>query len=144
MVTYSYSPARQGRPGWHIECSAMAHAVTKQFGGGRLDIHSGGVDLKFPHHENEVAQSEAFLDSPQWANYWMHAGHLHIDGRKMSKSLKNFITIQDALKDVRGARRPATAACVVLLVVLVWSGGGVTMRAVTMRACSTHRGRCDC
>lgn len=85
----------KGRPGWHIECSVMASDV----GGSQLDIHSGGVDLCFPHHDNELAQSEAYFDNDQWVNYFMHNGHLHIQGQKMSKSLKNFITIQDALKD---------------------------------------------
>eukprot|EP00127_Corallochytrium_limacisporum_P007373 Clim_evm10s249 gene=Clim_evmTU10s249 len=82
-----------GRPGWHIECSAMATDIL-----GTLDIHTGGVDLKFPHHENEMAQSEAYLDNKQWVNYFLHSGHLEISGRKMSKSLKNFITIQEALE----------------------------------------------
>jgi cysteinyl-tRNA synthetase len=63
-----------------------------------IDIHSGGVDLKFPHHTNEIAQSEAYYQKPQWVNYFLHTGHLHIDGLKMSKSLKNFISIQELLK----------------------------------------------
>ncbi|WAQ92545.1 hypothetical protein PtA15_17A26 [Puccinia triticina] len=83
-----------GRPGWHIECSVMASAVL----GDAMDIHSGGVDLMFPHHDNEMAQSEAYHNCPQWVNYFIHTGHLHIEGLKMSKSLKNFITIGDALK----------------------------------------------
>ena len=121
----------RGRPGWHIECSAMACSVL----GAAIDIHSGGEDLAFPHHENEIAQADAFYSrgghggesegggcigccggdgaprpssspsSPppgpfhrqQWVNYWLHAGHLSIDGLKMSKSLKNFVTIKDAL-----------------------------------------------
>ncbi|KAG0142354.1 hypothetical protein CROQUDRAFT_67346 [Cronartium quercuum f. sp. fusiforme G11] len=88
------SPWGSGRPGWHIECSVMAGAIL----GDRMDIHSGGVDLMFPHHDNELAQSEAYHACPQWVNYFLHTGHLHIEGLKMSKSLKNFITIQDALK----------------------------------------------
>lgn len=84
-----------GRPGWHIECSVMASDIT----GEQMDIHSGGIDLCFPHHDNELAQSEAYFDNKQWVNYFMHNGHLHIQGQKMSKSLKNFITIEDALKD---------------------------------------------
>lgn len=84
----------KGRPGWHIECSVMASEVL----GDGMDIHSGGVDLMFPHHDNELAQSEAYHDCHQWVNYFLHTGHLHIEGLKMSKSLKNFITIQDALK----------------------------------------------
>lgn len=85
----------KGRPGWHIECSVMASDIT----GETMDIHSGGIDLCFPHHDNELAQSEAYFDNKQWVNYFMHNGHLHIQGQKMSKSLKNFITIEDALND---------------------------------------------
>lgn len=87
-----------GRPGWHIECSVMASDIL----GENIDIHSGGVDLCFPHHDNEIAQSEACFNHQQWINYFMHSGHLHIQGQKMSKSLKNFITIEDALKDYSG------------------------------------------
>ncbi|KYQ89756.1 cysteinyl-tRNA synthetase [Tieghemostelium lacteum] len=82
-----------GRPGWHIECSAMASDILGQ----QIDIHSGGEDLKFPHHDNELAQSEAYYNNKQWINYFIHSGHLHINGQKMAKSLKNFTTIQDAL-----------------------------------------------
>ena len=85
----------KGRPGWHIECSVMASDIT----GENMDIHSGGIDLCFPHHDNELAQSEAYFDNKQWVNYFMHNGHLHIQGQKMSKSLKNFITIDEALND---------------------------------------------
>ena len=90
------SPWGDGRPGWHIECSAMASSVMP----GHLDIHSGGVDLAFPHHDNELAQAEAFLDHSEhpWVRYFLHAGHVHIAGLKMSKSLKNFISIKEALK----------------------------------------------
>ncbi|KAJ9094788.1 hypothetical protein QFC19_007822 [Naganishia cerealis] len=84
-----------GRPGWHIECSVMASDIT----GETMDIHSGGIDLCFPHHDNELAQSEAYFNNEQWVNYFMHNGHLHIQGQKMSKSLKNFITIEQALND---------------------------------------------
>lgn len=69
----------------------------QELSGGSMDIHSGGIDLRFPHHENEIAQAEAKLDCKQWVNYFLHAGHLHIKGFKMSKSLKNFITIKEAL-----------------------------------------------
>ncbi|KIX10255.1 cysteine-tRNA ligase [Rhinocladiella mackenziei CBS 650.93] len=83
-----------GRPGWHIECSAMASGKL----GRQIDIHSGGIDLAFPHHDNELAQSEAFwADGNQWVNYFLHMGHLSIQGSKMSKSLKNFTTIREAL-----------------------------------------------
>ncbi|KAF2905309.1 hypothetical protein ILUMI_00863 [Ignelater luminosus] len=87
------SPWGRGRPGWHIECSAMASAIC----GPTLDIHTGGVDLKFPHHDNEIAQSEAHFGSREWVKYFLHSGHLTIQGCKMSKSLKNFVTIQQAL-----------------------------------------------
>ncbi|CAJ1448466.1 unnamed protein product [Effrenium voratum] len=89
-----------GRPGWHIECSVMATDINGEY----LDIHAGGEDLKFPHHDNEMAQSEAYLQRSQWVNYFWHAGHLHIEGLKMSKSLKNFITIRQALQ-VHSARQ---------------------------------------
>lgn len=95
---YWESPWGQGRPGWHIECSAMSSCALDRFGGGNLDIHAGGVDLKFPHHENEIAQSEGYQGCKQWVNYWLHTGHLNIKGFKMSKSLKNFITIRQALE----------------------------------------------
>lgn len=90
------SPWGRGRPGWHIECSTVASSVF----GSQLDIHSGGIDLAFPHHENEVAQSEAYHQCGQWGNYFLHSGHLHLKGstEKMSKSLKNYITIKDFLQ----------------------------------------------
>ena len=82
-----------GRPGWHIECSCMA----KKLLGETIDIHAGGMDLAFPHHENEIAQSEA-LTGKKFANYWMHAAFLNVNNQKMSKSLNNFLTARDALK----------------------------------------------
>ncbi|KAL7281481.1 hypothetical protein ACG7TL_004796 [Trametes sanguinea] len=88
------SPWGEGRPGWHIECSVMASAIL----GDNMDIHSGGIDLAFPHHDNEMAQSEAYHNCPAWVNYFIHTGHLHIEGLKMSKSLKNFITIDEILQ----------------------------------------------
>lgn len=88
------SPFGKGRPGWHIECSVMSNSIF----GKSLDIHSGGIDLKFPHHENEIAQCEAH-NLENWVNYFIHTGHLEIEGSKMSKSLKNFITIQELLKN---------------------------------------------
>ncbi|XP_065366774.1 cysteine--tRNA ligase, cytoplasmic [Calliphora vicina] len=88
------SPWGKGRPGWHIECSAMASDVF----GPTFDIHTGGVDLKFPHHDNELAQSEAAFGEAEWVKYFLHTGHLTIAGCKMSKSLKNFVTIQQALQ----------------------------------------------
>ena len=86
-----------GRPGWHIECSAMGCAVL----GERFDIHGGGMDLQFPHHENEIAQSEGALGHP-FVNYWLHNGFLNVDNQKMSKSLGNFFTIRDVLKRFDG------------------------------------------
>lgn len=88
------SPWGPGRPGWHIECSVMASAIF----GENIDIHSGGIDLAFPHHDNEMAQAEAYHDCSPWVNYFLHTGHLHIEGLKMSKSLKNFITIDEILQ----------------------------------------------
>ncbi|MCL2843414.1 MAG: cysteine--tRNA ligase [Oscillospiraceae bacterium] len=85
------SPWGDGRPGWHIECSVMVN----RYLGKTIDIHAGGQDLTFPHHENEVAQSEALNDC-KFANYWMHNGFLSIDNKKMSKSLGNFFTVRDA------------------------------------------------
>ena len=87
------SPWGIGRPGWHIECSVMSTCCL----GNNFDIHGGGPDLKFPHHENEIAQSEAATGS-QYANSWMHAGAVRIDGEKMSKSLGNFFTIREILE----------------------------------------------
>ncbi|MBQ1597427.1 MAG: cysteine--tRNA ligase [Lachnospiraceae bacterium] len=87
---YWESPWCQGRPGWHIECSVMS----KRYLGDTIDIHAGGEDLVFPHHENEIAQSEAANGVP-FAHYWMHNGFLNIDNKKMSKSLGNFFTVRD-------------------------------------------------
>ena len=84
------SPWGQGRPGWHIECSTMSLDIF----GERLDIHTGGVDLVFPHHENEIAQSEGLLGKP-WVGVWAHGEHLMVEGEKMSKSLGNFYTLRD-------------------------------------------------
>lgn len=93
------SPWGQGRPGWHIECSVMASDTLKHVENGKIDIHTGGIDLRFPHHDNEIAQCEAYFDFDQWVNYFIHTGHLHIEGLKMSKSLKNFVKISEALMD---------------------------------------------
>jgi cysteinyl-tRNA synthetase len=83
----------KGRPGWHIECSAMGSELL----GKRFDIHGGGADLQFPHHENEIAQSEG-AHQCQYVNYWMHNGFVRVDNEKMSKSLGNFFTIREVLK----------------------------------------------
>ena len=109
------SPWGKGRPGWHIECSAMASDKL----GSQFDIHSGGIDLAFPHHDNELAQSEAYWHEPghshqhQWVNYFLHMGHLSIAGAKMSKSLKNFTTIREAL--ARGDWTPRGLRIIFLL-----------------------------
>lgn len=91
------SPWGMGRPGWHIECSTMA----KKHLGDTIDIHGGGQDLQFPHHENEIAQSEACNGVP-FARYWMHNGYITVDGVKMSKSLNNFFTVRDIRKEFSG------------------------------------------
>ncbi|CAK4614784.1 hypothetical protein LEN26_010952 [Aphanomyces euteiches] len=92
------SPWGRGRPGWHIECSAMTHHVL----GDSIDVHSGGIDLRFPHHNNEIAQCDGFhhhKPGHNWCGHFVHFGHLYIKGLKMSKSLKNFITIDALLKE---------------------------------------------
>jgi cysteinyl-tRNA synthetase len=91
-----------GRPGWHIECSAMSWKHL----GETFDIHGGGIDLVFPHHENEIAQSRCALHTPVMANYWMHNGFLQVEGEKMSKSLGNFVTIHELLTGWNGYRWP--------------------------------------
>ena len=88
------SPWGMGRPGWHIECSAMSMSILGQ----SFDIHGGGQDLIFPHHENEIAQSEAATGKP-FAHYWMHNGFINVDNQKMSKSLGNFFTVRDIAKE---------------------------------------------
>lgn len=89
------SPWGKGRPGWHIECSVMA----REHLGDTIDIHAGGQDLTFPHHENEIAQSEA-MTGKTFANYWMHNGYINVENEKMSKSLGNFITVTDIRKQI--------------------------------------------
>ncbi len=90
---YWNSPWGRGRPGWHIECSAMA----RHYLGETLDIHAGGVDNIFPHHENEIAQSESIANGPL-ARFWLHSEHLRVEGRKMAKSAGNFFTLSDLTK----------------------------------------------
>ncbi|MEC7416264.1 MAG: cysteine--tRNA ligase [Candidatus Thermoplasmatota archaeon] len=89
------SPWGKGRPGWHIECSAMS----LKYLGEHFDIHGGGVDLKFPHHESEVLQTECHTNHSPMANYWLHSGHLTINNEKMSKSLDNFFLVRDVMKE---------------------------------------------
>ena len=100
------SPWGRGRPGWHIECSAMSW----RYLGETFDIHGGGTDLIFPHHENEAAQSCCAFPGSQFARYWVHNGMLLVNGEKMSKSLGNFTTLRDAL-----ARAPGEAIRLLLL-----------------------------
>jgi cysteinyl-tRNA synthetase len=90
--------ATPGRPGWHIECSAMSWKHLGEI----FDIHGGGIDLVFPHHENEIAQSRCAFHTPVMANVWMHNGFLQVEGEKMSKSLGNFVTIREVLNDWPG------------------------------------------
>ncbi len=89
------SPWGKGRPGWHIECSAMS----LKYLGKQFDIHGGGIDLKFPHHESEVLQTECHTNHSPMANYWIHSGHLTINNEKMSKSLDNFFLVRDVMKE---------------------------------------------
>lgn len=111
------SPWGLGRPGWHVECSAMIEAVSRQFQNTHtFAMHAGGIDLAFPHHTNEISQAEAYHiadaelssatePSAEWIRHWVHTGHLHIDGKKMSKSLKNFESIKDFLSNASVANR---------------------------------------
>jgi cysteinyl-tRNA synthetase len=99
------SPWGKGRPGWHIECSLMA---TRSLGD-QIDLHGGGQDLIFPHHENEIAQSQAKTGKAPFVNVWMHAGFLNVEGEKMSKSLHNFITLKDALDELEAQGHGAAA-----------------------------------
>ena len=114
--------ATPGRPGWHIECSAMAWRHLVQAFETRLacddpkrreifDIHGGGIDLVFPHHENEIAQTCCAFDTPRMANVWMHNGFLQVEGEKMSKSLGNFFTIHELLEPIGRARCCASTCC---------------------------------
>ncbi|MCA9583694.1 MAG: cysteine--tRNA ligase, partial [Myxococcales bacterium] len=97
-----YEELGKGRPGWHIECSAMSLLHL----GAHFDLHLGGVDLIFPHHQNEIAQSEAY-NHEKFVNYWLHCEHLHVEGQKMSKSLGNFYTLRDLLDPAKNASKRA-------------------------------------
>jgi cysteinyl-tRNA synthetase len=105
------SPWGRGRPGWHIECSAMSAA----FLGDVFDIHGGGLDLIFPHHENELAQSRCAHGTSMMANYWLHNGFLEVEGKKMSKSEGNFVTIRELLANWRGRAWPGNAVRLAML-----------------------------
>ena len=87
------SPWGRGRPGWHIECSVMSQSIL----GEKIDIHAGGIDLVFPHHENEIAQSEAKTGESPFVKFWVHGAHMLVDGEKMSKSLHNFYTLSEII-----------------------------------------------
>ena len=112
------SPWSEGRPGWHIECSVMS----KKYLGDSIDIHAGGEDLIFPHHENEIAQSEA-ANGVQFAKYWMHNAFLNIDNKKMSKSAGNFFTVRDISEkvDLMVLRFLCSAHIIVIRLILVKS-----------------------
>jgi cysteinyl-tRNA synthetase len=101
------SPWGRGRPGWHIECSAMS----ERYLGQTFDIHGGGLDLIFPHHENEIAQSRCTFGTPVMANIWMHNGFLQVEGQKMSKSLGNFYTISEILQTDKFGNHPWHGRC---------------------------------
>lgn len=90
-------PGGKGWPGWHIECSAMSI----KYLGKRIDIHGGGTDLIFPHHENEIAQSESCTGEKPFVKYWLHNGSVNLKGEKMSKSLGNFFTVREILKEFK-------------------------------------------
>jgi cysteinyl-tRNA synthetase len=104
------SPWGRGRPGWHIECSAMSW----RYLGDTFDIHGGGTDLIFPHHENEIAQSLCAFPGSQFARYWIHNGMLLVNGEKMAKSLGNFVTVRDALAKAKGGRPGETIRLLLL------------------------------
>jgi len=144
-----------GRPGWHIECSAMAdkwlwtEALPKLSKSGRahphqFDIHGGGIDLVFPHHENEIAQSRCAFHTPVMANYWMHNGFLQVEGEKMSKSLGNFVTIHELLTGWNGYRWPGAVLKFAMLSThyrqpINWTQQKLEEAAITL---STFRQRC--
>ena len=103
------SPWGQGRPGWHIECSAMSKTRL----GSHFDIHGGGSDLQFPHHENEIAQSEA-CNGHTYVNYWMHNGFIRVNDEKMSKSLNNFFTIREVLTHYKAAKSAFSSSTAII------------------------------
>jgi cysteinyl-tRNA synthetase len=132
--------ATPGRPGWHIECSAMSAALL----GETFDIHGGGIDLLFPHHENEIAQTRCAFHSKTMANYWMHNGFLQVEGEKMSKSLGNFVTIHELLTGWNGYRWPGAVLKFAMLSThyrqpINWTQQKLEEAAVTL---STFRQRC--
>jgi cysteinyl-tRNA synthetase len=122
------SPWGRGRPGWHIECSAMAAKHLGQV----FDIHGGGIDLQFPHHENELAQSRAAHGTDKMAQIWMHNGFLQVEGEKMSKSLGNFVTIHDALETAPGEAIRLAMLATHYRQPINWTAKGVSEAARTL------------
>jgi cysteinyl-tRNA synthetase len=129
--------ATPGRPGWHIECSAMSWKHLGQ----TFDIHGGGIDLVFPHHENEIAQSRCAFHTPVMANYWMHNGFLQVEGEKMSKSLGNFVTIRDLLTGSQGLPWAADVIRLAMLMTDYTQPLDWTAERLATAAASLHRFR---
>jgi cysteinyl-tRNA synthetase len=125
------SPWGRGRPGWHIECSAMS----RRYLGGSFDIHGGGQDLIFPHHENEIAQSHCAHPDESFARYWMHNGYLMVEGEKMSKSLGNFFTVRDLLATTPGEALRLTLLQTHYRQPLNWTADGVRQAKETLDRC---------
>ena len=123
------SPWGRGRPGWHIECSAMSSELL----GNTFDIHGGGSDLQFPHHENEIAQSQCAHPDAGFARYWMHNGMINVDGRKMSKSLGNFLTVEDLRNQAPGEVLRLAILSTHYRGVLDWTDQKVSEAAETLR-----------
>jgi cysteinyl-tRNA synthetase len=127
--------ATPGRPGWHIECSAMAWKHL----GETFDIHGGGIDLVFPHHENEIAQSRCAFHSPAMANYWMHNGFLQVEGEKMAKSAGNFVTIRQLLTEWDGLPWPGDAIRLAMITTHYTQPLDWTLERLATAAASLHR-----
>jgi len=127
--------ATPGRPGWHIECSAMAWKHL----GETFDIHGGGIDLAFPHHENEIAQSRCAFHSPVMANYWMHNGFLQVEGEKMAKSAGNFVTIRQLLTEWDGLPWPGDAIRLAMITTHYTQPLDWTLERLATAAASLHR-----
>jgi cysteinyl-tRNA synthetase len=126
-----------GRPGWHIECSAMSAAYL----GKVIDIHGGGLDLIFPHHENEIAQSRCAFHTPVMANYWMHNGFLQVEGEKMSKSLGNFVTIHELLNTSNFGGRRWPSEVVRLAMLMTHYRQPVDWTVARLQEATVRRGR---
>lgn len=127
------SPMGRGRPGWHIECSAMAHSLL----GDCIDIHSGGADLIFPHHVNEIAQTEAFTGRKPFSRYWLHNGFVNINDQKMSKSAGGFLTLKDVIQ------KPADARAFRLMMISVQYRSPLNFNADSMQAARNTLRRID-